>query len=251
MSLSQFIKAISSLLGPLIVTFVAANYGDWKYVFLVYGFTSILSGLWLTFTPIEETRPEAKASFKTTIHLLKNPLVASMVLAIFLIVGLDVGMNTNIQNLLVQKFDISLESASLGISLYFFALMISRFGGALVLARISNEKFLFWSSLLTILFIALIIIAPSATLTIILIFLVGLSSGNLFPLVFSLTVNRMPHRSNEISGLMVMAIVGGAIIPPLMGVVNKSAGISWSFVVLLVCAAYVLLAHRLFKTYKI
>ena len=250
MSLSQFIKAISSLLGPIIVTYMVSGFGDWKLVFMIYGITSLISGVWLAFTPIVETTSPIKASFKTSLSLLKNPLVASMVLAIFLIVGLDVGMNTNIQNLLVQKFGITLERASLGISVYFFALMISRFAGALLLARINNQKFLFWSSLLTVLFILVLIVAPNATLSIILIFLVGLSSGNLFPLIFSLTVNKIPERSNEISGLMIMAVVGGAVIPPVMGMVNRVGGISISFIVLLVCASYVLLSTYLFKKYS-
>jgi fucose permease len=250
MSLSQFIKAISSLLGPLIVTLAVFSFGDWKYVFLVYGFFSIISGFWLLFTPILETRSEVKASFKTSVLLLKNPLVFSMVLAIFLIVGIDVGMNTNIQNLLVQKFDITLEKATLGISVYFFALMISRLIGALVLSRLDNQKFLFWSSLMTVIFLLALIFAPSATYTIMLIFLVGLSSGNLFPLVFSLTVSKMPERSSEISGLMIMAVVGGAVIPPVMGLVNRVAGISFSFAVLLICSIYIFLSYYLFKKYQ-
>jgi fucose permease len=159
-------------------------------------------------------------------------------------------MNTNIQNLLVQKFGITLERASLGISVYFFALMISRFAGALLLARIDNQKFLFWSSLLTVLFVLLLIFATNATLATVLIFLTGLSSGNLFPLIFSLTVNKMPERSNEISGLMIMAVVGGAVIPPIMGLVNRAGGISVSFVILLGCATYIFISNYLFKKYS-
>lgn len=247
MSLSQFIKAVSSLLGPLIVTFMATNYGDWKLVFLIYGFTSVLSGAWLAFTDVEETQSEFKANFKTSIGLLKNPFVSSMVLAIFLIVGLDVGMNTSIQNLLVQKYNLELEEASLGISVYFFALMISRFLGALILAKVNDLKFLYWTSLLTIIFIGFLITAPNSSLAIVCIFLIGLSSGNLFPLIFSITINKKPQRANEISGLMIMAVVGGAVIPPLMGVINRLAGISVSFVLLLLCATYVFYSYYLLK----
>ncbi|WP_037317881.1 sugar MFS transporter [Salegentibacter sp. Hel_I_6] len=249
MSLSQFIKALSSLVGPLLVTFMVASYGDWKFVFLIYGFISIVSGGWLALTSIEETKPSCKASFKTSIGLLRSPLVTSMVIAIFLIVGLDVGMNTSIQNLLIQKFNVGLERASLGISIYFLALMISRFLGALVLVKVDNLKFLFWTSLSTVFCIGLLIFASTSTLALILIFSIGLSSGNLFPLIFSLTIDRLPQRANEISGLMIMAVVGGAVIPPLMGLVNKAAGISLSFVVLLVCALYVFLSYYLFKKF--
>lgn len=239
MSLSQFIKAISSLVGPLIVTMMVTHFGDWKNVFLVYGAVSIISGIWLLSVNIEETIAQQKASFGSSIQLLRNPLVLAMVVSIFLIVGVDVGMNTNIQNLLVQKFDLTLEKASLGISVYFFALMVSRFVGAILLARVNNFSFLVWSALLTCAFIILLMVSTSSGLTIVSIALIGLVSGNLFPLVFSLTINKLPERSNEISALMIMAVVGGAVIPPVMGFVNKTAGASLSFVVLLICALYV------------
>ncbi|MAW95436.1 MULTISPECIES: sugar MFS transporter [unclassified Leeuwenhoekiella] len=239
MSLSQFIKAISSLLGPLIATFMVAQYGDWKLVFLVYGLISIIVGFWLLITPIKETTSEVKASFTSALKLLKNPFVAFMVFAIFLIVGIDVGINTNIQNLLTQQFGISLEKASLGISIYFGALMITRFIGAILFARINTLKFLLWSSLITALLLLLLVLSVSANMSFALIFLIGLSSGNLFPLIFSLTISKVPKRANEISGLMIMAVVGGAIIPPIMGVLTNIYGVQWSFLVLIISALYI------------
>ena len=247
MSFSQFVKAISSLLGPILVTFMVAQFNDWKFIFLIYGILSIISGLWLVATKIKESESSINVSFGSTLSLLKNPFILVMVLAIFLIVGIDVGMNTNIQSLLVQKFNIDLEDASLGISLYFFALMVSRFLGAILLLKINNQKFLFWSSLLTVVFIGLIIVAPSTITVLTLIALIGLASGNLFPLVFALTIDKLPERANEISALMIMAVVGGAIIPPIMGVVNSAAGISASFIVLLLCAIYVFMSNYKLK----
>ncbi|MFD2826769.1 MFS transporter [Leeuwenhoekiella polynyae] len=247
MSLSQFIKAISSLLGPVIVTFFVAQYDDWKLVFLVYGFTSVFVGLWLVITPVKETSSTFKATFRSTLSLLKEPFIASMVLAIFLIVGLDVGINTNIQNLLTQRFGIGLEQASLGISLYFTALMVTRFLGAILFSKIDNLKFLYWSSALTAVLLIGLILAPSSTTAYILLFLLGISSGNLFPLIFSLTVNRIPQRANEISGLMIMAVVGGAVIPPLMGLVNKFFSVQLSFVVLVIAAGYVFATYFIIK----
>lgn len=178
---------------------------------------------------------------------MKNPFIAAMVLAIFLIVGLDVGMNTNIQNLLTSQFGISLEQASIGISIYFTALMITRFLGALLLSKIDNLKFLYWSSLLTILLLVVLVFSTSSLMAQVVIFLIGLTSGNLFPLIFSLTVNKMPERANEISGLMIMAVVGGAVIPPIMGLINKSFGVQLSFVVLVLSALYVFVTYYIIK----
>ena len=240
MSLSQFIKAISSLLGPIIATFVAIHFGDWKIVFAVYAITSLLAVAWLYFTKIEESkRNEKPATFKSCFSLLNNRFVLFMALGIFFLVGADVGMNTNIANYLQSNFGLSLEKASLGISIYFAALMISRFLGAVLLNWIDAKKFLVASAVLALLSMFALIFAPSPIIAKIAIFIVGLASGNLFPLIFAITLGKMPDRANEISGLMIMAISGGAIIPPLMGIMSANIGMIASLLVLVVCMLYI------------
>ncbi|MCK4990621.1 MAG: MFS transporter, partial [Bacteroidales bacterium] len=162
MSLSQFIKAISSLLGPIIATFVAIQFGDWKLVFAVYAVTSLIAVAWLYFTKIEESKGNEKpATFKSCFSLLKNKFVIFMVLGIFFLVGADVGMNTNIANYLQSNYGLSLEKASLGISIYFAALMISRFMGAVLLNWINARKFLVGTAILALLSVIAMIFAPS------------------------------------------------------------------------------------------
>ena len=239
MSLSQFIKAIISLLGPIIATFVATQYGDWRFVFAVYVITSLIAVVWLYFTKIEESGTDkTPATFKSCFLLLKNPYILIMVIGIFLIVGADVGMNSNIQNYLMSVFGLTIEKASLGISLYFTALMISRFLGAILLNWIKPRLFLIITSSIALLSVFLMIFASSPTIGLIAIFLIGLGSGNLFPLIFSIAVNKMPERSNEISGLMIMAVSGGAFIPPIMGLISKNYDTIMSLIVLVVCMLY-------------
>jgi len=74
------------------------------------------------------------------------------------------------------------------------------------------------------------------------IFNTGLGSANLFPLVFTIAVKKMPQRVNEISGLMIMAVAGGAAIPPLMGFVSQHYGAVMSIFILVGCIAYVFLS---------
>jgi fucose permease len=241
MSLSQFLKAISSLLGPIIATFFALKFGNWKLVFAVYAGTSLLAVLWLYFTRIEESISNEKpATFKSCFSLLKNKFVILMVLGIFFLVGADVGMNTNIANYLQSSFSLSLEQASLGISIYFAALMIGRFLGAILLNWFPARKFLFGTAALALLSMIAMIFAPSVMIARIAIFMAGLGSGNLFPLIFTITLEKMPNRANEVSGLMIMAISGGAIIPPIMGVLSANVGMIASLMVLVVCMLYIL-----------
>ncbi len=243
MSLTQFVKAIISLIGPILATLMASSMGDWKLVFAVYAITSFLAVLWLYVTKIDETKTDKKpATFSSCFKLLGNPLVLLMVLGIFLVVGSDVGMNSNIANYLQKNFDISLEEASRGISIYFAALMISRFLGAVLLNFFKPKPFLILTTLLTIMGAVGMILAPTDLVGKICIFVVGLGSGNLFPLIFSITVNKLPERVNEISGLMIMAVSGGAIIPPLMGLVSQNMGGSASIFVVIGCMLYILMA---------
>lgn len=243
MSLSQFIKSITSFLGPIITTFFAIQFGNWKLVFAVYAITSLISVAWLYFTKIEETKSNEKpATFKSCFSLLKNKFVLIMALGIFFLVGADVGMNTNIANFLKSSFDLSLEQASLGISIYFAALMISRFLGVIILRWISAKKFLLITTIVALISLIVMIFAPSVMVARVAIFMVGLGSGNLFPLIFSIALEKMPNRANEISGLMIMAISGGAIIPPIMGVLSTNVSLVASLMVLVVCILYILWA---------
>lgn len=241
MSLAQFIKAICSLLGPILTTLMAATTGNWKLVFVIYAATSFISVIWLYLTPINEAKGnQSAATFNTCFSLLKNKFILLMVLGIFVTVGADVGMNSNIANFLQNQFNLSLENASLGISIYFTALMIGRFLGAVLLNWISPRKFLFITTLIALGSLVGFIAAPSLLLARVGIFMVGLGSANLFPLIFSIAVDKMPERVNEISGLMIMAVAGGAFIPPIMGYVSSTFGVVASFFVLVLVMLYLL-----------
>lgn len=239
LSLSQFVKAITSLLGPIIATYMALQYDDWRLVFVVYSVVSIISLLWLYTTKIEEViKSDTPATFASCMGLLKNKFIVTVVIAIFLIVGADVGMNSNIQSFLMKLHGLTLENASYGISVYFTALMISRFLGAILLQFFKPIFFLISTTVLAIIGTLLILLSPSEFFALTGIFIVGLGAGNLFPLVFSIAINKMPSRANEISGLLIMAVVGGAVVPPIMGAVTSVSGVVGSILVLIVCFAY-------------
>ena len=96
LSFSQFVKSVGSMMGAPLAALLASRFGDWKLLFLVFGVISILSVLWLGSTGINETRqPEARASLLTAFKLLGKKYIALMVFSIFVIVGIDVGFNSN------------------------------------------------------------------------------------------------------------------------------------------------------------
>lgn len=243
MSLSQFLKAIISLLGPVITTAMATLTGNWKLVFAIYAATSVLAVLWLLMTPIEESGSgHGAATFRSCFSLLSNKFTLVMVLGIFMLVGCDVGMNSNIANFLQSQFHLSLAKASLGISIYFTALMIGRFLGAVILNWLPARRFLLLTASLALVSLLGMLVAPSVLVARAAIFMVGLGSANLFPLIFSIGLEKMPERSNELSGLMIMAVSGGAFLPPVMGLVSTNVGVKASFLVLVAAMIYLVSA---------
>ena len=239
LSFSQFVKAIGSMLGAPLAGLFAAKFGDWKILFLVFGIVSILTALWLGSTKIEETKlEETKATFASSFRLLGNNFVLLMVLSIFVVVGVDVGFNSNSGQFLMKKFGIDQVAAENGRSIYFFGRMLGTFLGALMLTRISARKFFMWTSILGILFLVTILLVKSSGLAWFLVFMIGLAVANIWPLVFSIAVSRYPARSNEISGLMMMAISGGAVIPLLVGWISDMSTISIGMTLLVACMIY-------------
>ena len=71
------------------------------------------------------------------------------------------------------------------------------------------------------------------------IFIAGFGFSNVFPLVFAIAVDRSPESANEISGLIILAVCGGAIIPPIMGILSDYFGVTAAIYALIVCVLYV------------
>jgi FHS family L-fucose permease-like MFS transporter len=239
LSFSQFVKAIGSMIGAPLAAILASRFGDWKLLFLVFGIVSILTVIWLGSVKIEEVKQsEVKATFGSSFKLLSTGFVLLMVLSIFIVVGVDVGFNSNSGQFLIKQFGIDQTAAESGRSVYFFGRMLGTFAGALLLTRISSRKFFMWTSLLGIICLVAILLIPSPAVAWGLVFLIGLAVANIWPLVFSIAVEKYPTRSNEISGLMMMAICGGAVIPLIIGWVSDLSTVGFGLSVLIICMIY-------------
>ncbi len=251
LSFGQFVKAIGSLSGSLIPLLAARYWGlDWKILFPIYGGVMLLVVVILLMTKIEEhVEKEKPATMKSCFGLLKNPYVLLMVLGIFLYVGSEVSMSAKLPNFLEAKFDYDIKEKGLFGTLFFFiSLMTGRFLGGVILNWLSPKKFLVITSILAIAGIAGLFIASSQVMAFVFIFIIGLGFANIFPLIFSMTVDALPERSNEISGLMVTAIIGGAFVPILFGVVADLYGLMAGFIIPALCMTYIL--YIAFRTSK-
>ncbi|MCK9219823.1 MAG: MFS transporter [Bacteroidales bacterium] len=241
LSMGQSIKAIGSSMGFLLPPLVAKPLGlDWTILFPIYAILILITLVWVYFTKIEEKRdPDSKpVSLIACLKLLGNGYVALMVAAIFVYVGAEVSMSSGIPILLKEKYGIENFGLLVAWTLFFLPILVGRFTGALILRSLSPKKFLIATVILSFLGILMMFLG-SKFFAYTGIILVGLGFANIFPLIFSITVDRMPERSNELSGLMVSAIVGGALIPPIMGLVADNTTLLTGFIVPLVCVTYI------------
>jgi len=241
LTMGQFIKAIAAFLGPIIASWTALRFGDWKLIFFIYGIVTILTGIWLILTPITEDAAKQKSSsLGDTFALLKDKMILVFFIGILFVVGIDVGLNTTVPKFLIEKCNIPLEQAGLGTSLYFIARTIGTFIGALLLVTFSAKRFFTISMLVAIpaLFLMLFMTEVWSILT--LVFIVGFAVANVFSIIFSFALKRKPENANEISGLLIMGVAGGAIILPLMGLAADAFGQSVAMGLLLLLMGYLL-----------
>lgn len=241
LTLGQFIKAISSFLGPVIAGFAATVLGDWKWIFLVYALTSLLSALWLWTTADSKEEPaQTKTTFSSIILLLKNKYILMLFFGILCIVGIDVGLNTSIPKLLMEKTGMPLEKAGLGTSLYFIARTAGSFIGAILLVRYSSSRFLQCTIFVAIVAFLLLILVDNIWLMYSMIAIVGLMCANVFSIIFSFALNYEKEQVNEVSALMIMGVSGGALFTPVMGIIADKYGQVYGIAVLLICLLYLL-----------
>jgi MFS transporter, FHS family, L-fucose permease len=242
LSFSQFIKSVGSMLGAPLAGLLAAQFGDWKLVLLVFGVISILAVVWLGAVNVGETIVKGStATMGSSFKLLGNTFILSMVISIFLVVGIDVGVNAVSGQFLMNRLGMDQIVAESGRSIYFFGKMLGTFAGAMLLTIFASRKFLVWTSALALFAIVALIFNPIPFGAMVIIFLIGLFVANIWPLVFSITIEKYPERGNEISGLMMMAISGGAVVPLLIGWLTDTVSITVGMFVLVACAIYLLI----------
>jgi len=243
LTLGQFIKAIAAFLGPIIAGIAAGNFGNWKLVFLFFAAVTIISGLWLILTPIQEEKNNQKTStFGDSFGLLKDSTILMLFFGIIFVVGIDVGLNTTIPKYLMERCSIPLEQAGLGTSLYFIARTVGSFAGAIMLVKISGRKFFISSIIIAIPALLVMLLIGNLWSILTMIFIIGFAVANVFSIIFSAALKKLPERANEISGLMIMGVAGGAIVPLIMGITSDSFGQTGGMSVLLIAMAYLTFA---------
>jgi MFS transporter, FHS family, L-fucose permease len=161
---------------------------------------------------------------------------------IFVYVGAEVSIGSFLINYFGQKDIVGLgaEAAAFYLPFYWGGAMIGRFIGSGVLQKVKTGKVVtFCATVATLLVI--VSMATYGHVAMWSILAVGLFNSIMFPSIFTLGIAEMGPLTGEASGLLVTAIVGGAIIPEIQGVIADHIGIHHAFFIPVLC--YIFIAY--------
>ncbi|AXA92922.1 sugar MFS transporter [Massilia sp. YMA4] len=162
-------------------------------------------------------------------------------IGIFLYVGGEVSIGSFLINYIGEPHIAGLAPADAAhyVSLYWGGAMVGRFIGFAVMRTVSPGKALAFNAVCSMLLI-LVAIFGSGQLAMWAILAVGLCNSIMFPTIFSMALHGLGRQTGQASGLLCMAIVGGALVPFAQGALADASGIQVSFFVPLACYAFIL-----------
>lgn len=211
------------------------------YLGLAAALAVVSAVVWLFRNRLKGERHEASAGL-AGLDLIKRPRFRYGALCIFLYVGAEVAIGSLIVSYLMQPGVMALEEQAAGrlIGLYWGGAMVGRFIGSAVMRVASPGKVLAFQSLGAI---ALIAISANTTgdLSGYSLLAVGLMNSIMFPTIFALACEKLGPRAADGSGIINVAIFGGAVIPLLTGMLADASG-SLAFALLLPGLCYAVIA---------
>lgn len=165
------------------------------------------------------------------------------VIALTLYVGAEVSIGSFIVSFLGEPYIVGFpeQTAAKYIPLYWGGLMIGRFLGSAILQKISAQKVLVWASIAAFIFVAVTILTVGYV-SMWAMLMVGLFNSIMWSNIFALSIDGLGDLTIKASGILVMAPVGGAILPLLQGVLADFplVGLHYSYVLPLLCYLFIL-----------
>ncbi|GAA5189757.1 sugar MFS transporter [Ferrimonas gelatinilytica] len=159
---------------------------------------------------------------------------------IFLYVGAEVAIGSFLVSFLAQPEIGGLNHAEAAnyIAYYFGGAMVGRFIGAAVMQKVAAGRALAFNACCAVVLVGIAIVS-AGTLAMWALLLVGLCNSIMFPTIFSLALQDLKQHTSQGSGILCLAIVGGAVIPMLAGFFADQWGLQAAFALPLVCYLYI------------
>ncbi len=263
LNLAQAFNSLGTIVGPVLGTALLlqsdtataterAETVELPYIGL--GIFLFLIAILFAFAKLPKLKDEVEA--EVTGKSLKDfPHLIFGIIAIFCYVGAEVAIGSNIVFFLEMDeiAGFGEKQAGFYVSVYWASAMVGRFIGAALQTKYKPSMVLAWAAIIACILISLGMFT-SGSLAMYSILAIGLFNSVMFPTIFSLSVKGLGTYTNTGSGYLIMAIVGGALIPPLMGYIStdpitgETNRLQLSFIVPLIC--YVYIGYYALRAYK-
>jgi len=212
-----------------------------KTPYLIIGLTllvlSVVMGL-LKLPPMPQAERHGQSGPKISLWKYRHLVLGT--LAIFVYVGAEVSIGSFLINYFTQKEigNITEVAASRLLVFYWGGAMVGRFIGSAVLQKVKTGTVLGTNAIVacTLVCVSMLTSGHVAMWSIL---LVGLFNSIMFPSIFTLGIAKLGPLTGDGSGMLVMAIVGGAILPVIQGAIADRIGIHHAFFIPAICYLYI------------
>jgi FHS family L-fucose permease-like MFS transporter len=259
LNLAQSFNGVGSFIGPIIAanvffagsTDVTSQLDSVKMVYLIIGVVVFLVAIIFWKTPLPEIKEDKMVK---DIVQIKKPLFQhshfrGAILAQFFYVAAQVGIAALFINYCTENNKaITNADAAYLLSVSLLLFTIGRFAGTALMRKIAPNLLLFFFALINILLCILVILNKS-WLSVYSLMTVFFFESIMFPTIFALGVKDLGHHTKKASSFIIMSIVGGAIMPYVMGVVAESYSTAISYFIPAIC--FIVVAWYGWSGYKI
>ena len=247
LTLTQAFNSLGTVLGPLIggaliLSAVASAGGGADAVRIPYvglAVALIVLAVVFMFLKLPVIAGDEEQSSDLSVMEYKHLVLGAV--AIFLYVGAEVSIGSFVINFMGEESIAGMDEAEASkfVSFYWLGAMIGRFVGVALMFRFAANTLLAANALGAVVLLLVTVTTQGTTAWVALIG-VGLFNSLMFPTIFSLAISKLGPLASKGSGVLCMAIVGGALVPLLQGVMADSIGLQTSFVLPIFCYLYIL-----------
>jgi FHS family L-fucose permease-like MFS transporter len=172
----------------------------------------------------------------------KHPNLVMGAIGIFTYVGAEVAIGSFLVNFFHEPDigNLALETGAKLLTFYWGGAMVGRFIGSYVLQKVSPRTVLAANALIAAVLVC-VTMATNGHFAMVTILAVGFFNSIMFPTIFTLGIEGLGPLTGEASGLLNTAIVGGAIIPWVQGLIADRIGIHHAFFLPAICYLYIVL----------
>ena len=262
--LAQLIFGAASFISPLVYSYLVTNLANkgetdpvqrifasvvpqnlpWISLYWVFAAVSLIMFVVILisrFPKVILSKDEKAGALKVHLDLLRNPIVILFFIAMFCYVGTEQGTANWISQFLYEYHHYDPQTTGASAVAYFWGLMTA--GGVLglfLLKIMDSAKVLIAFTVLAIITLSIGLFTGSDRVALYAFPIVGFFASVMYPIIFSLALNSLEEHHGAFSGILLTGIIGGAVIPLIIGAIGDHFGLRTGMFFLYITLGYIL-----------